>query len=377
MDSYAYDGEHPWHDDDPSDDPPRCGSRKRPRGRRRWGVPAPGSSRPVPPPLDLTIAGAPCRIHRDDGVARSLAGEAELMDYYGGGGGGIGCDGGDGVDGGEGSGTRPLLMDRYDARTLLDMLPAGRPAEEETEAAKGGGGPPHVYGTDREDGLSPGEMADANFERFGLLPEYGTVFLPKVEGGDAGGKAMEEEEEEEEEEPFQPSEEEAGQLPPSMVLPATRRHSEILRLTALRSAGAPQFEIVLKVKQAANPDFGFLLPAHRLHPYYLWLKGRSGRIAASDGKGKLAGSPPEAKAQPMSGLLAMYSSSSEGGESDDEAEAELPEDETELTATEGMTPQAAAIPDALKERRAKRLEKARMLKEHFASKMAHAGQDNG
>ena len=84
---------------------------------------APGSSRPVPPPLDLTIAGAPCRIRRDDGVARSLAGEAELMDYYGGGGGGIGCDGGDGVDGGEGSGTRPLLMDRYDARTLLDMLP--------------------------------------------------------------------------------------------------------------------------------------------------------------------------------------------------------------------------------------------------------------
>ena len=55
----------------------------------------------------------------------------------------------------------------------------------------------------------------------------------------------------------------------------------------------------------------------------------------------------------------------------------MPEDETELTATEGMTPQAAAIPDALKERRAKRLEKARMLKEHFASKMAHAGQDNG
>lgn len=38
----------------------------------------------------------------------------------------------------------------------------------------------------------------------------------------------------------------------------------------MREAGG-QSEFVLSVRQAGNPNFRFLAPANRLHPYYRWL----------------------------------------------------------------------------------------------------------
>ena len=32
-----------------------------------------------------------------------------------------------------------------------------------------------------------------------------------------------------------------------------------------------QAELVLRVRQATNPNFAFLKPDHRLHPYFRWL----------------------------------------------------------------------------------------------------------
>jgi len=49
-------------------------------------------------------------------------------------------------------------------------------------------------------------------------------------------------------------------------------------MTAKRSVSAPQFEVLLKVKQADNSDFRFLHAGHALHPYYAWLKQRGGTI---------------------------------------------------------------------------------------------------
>jgi hypothetical protein len=48
--------------------------------------------------------------------------------------------------------------------------------------------------------------------------------------------------------------------------------TQILVETArfVRSNGG-QVEVLLRVKQAANPAFKFLEPGHVLHPYYRWV----------------------------------------------------------------------------------------------------------
>ena len=48
------------------------------------------------------------------------------------------------------------------------------------------------------------------------------------------------------------------------------RRSSCRQPSLIKGAGG-QMEVVLRVKQAANPDFGFLQPPHKLHPYYQWL----------------------------------------------------------------------------------------------------------
>jgi len=45
-------------------------------------------------------------------------------------------------------------------------------------------------------------------------------------------------------------------------------------MTAESSVKAPQFEVLLKVKQTQNDKFAFLYPDHDLHPYYILLKRR-------------------------------------------------------------------------------------------------------
>ena len=102
---------------------------------------------------------------------------------------------------------------------------------------------------------------------------------------------------------------------------------------------------MLKVKQAdSNPEFAFLLPHNKYHAYYEWYKKEHQRNQKKlERKEKQAGV--------MSGLLGVYSSSS--SEEDDE-----PTD----------TSQKRSLP-AEEDRKASRLKRARMLKEHFERKM--------
>ncbi|GAB4818444.1 hypothetical protein N2152v2_005490 [Parachlorella kessleri] len=55
-------------------------------------------------------------------------------------------------------------------------------------------------------------------------------------------------------------------------MPATERHFKVVQQTAsfVREGGG-QLEILLRVKQAGNPLFSFLLPADPLHAFYRWL----------------------------------------------------------------------------------------------------------
>ena len=48
----------------------------------------------------------------------------------------------------------------------------------------------------------------------------------------------------------------------------------------VRQAG-PQTEFVLRVKQAANPNFNFLEPDDHLHPYFRWLVATKPEVSSS------------------------------------------------------------------------------------------------
>ncbi|KAK9804424.1 hypothetical protein WJX72_011952 [[Myrmecia] bisecta] len=54
-------------------------------------------------------------------------------------------------------------------------------------------------------------------------------------------------------------------------LPETERMHKIIAQTANYVRESAQIEFVLRVKQANNPNFGFLLPGDRLHPYFRWM----------------------------------------------------------------------------------------------------------
>lgn len=53
--------------------------------------------------------------------------------------------------------------------------------------------------------------------------------------------------------------------------PTEKLHQIIARTATFVSKNGGQSEIVLRVKQGDNPTFGFLMPDHRLHPYFRFL----------------------------------------------------------------------------------------------------------
>lgn len=168
----------------------------------------------------------------------------------------------------------------------------------------------------------------------------------------------------------------------------------MVRMTAVRAASAPQFEVLLRLKQAENINFAFLEPGHELHPYYLLLKERSVKISdpLQQENESASSSNDEKGGGVMSGLVGMYSSSS-----DDDNESTMAENSNEAVnpkppmtldpvvpatssevgeqelgdtnATEGssllVTPNKHGS-SCTDERKAKRLKRAKMMKGHFA-----------
>lgn len=171
--------------------------------------------------------------------------------------------------------------------------------------------------------------------------------------------------------------------------PSTKRQKNVIGLTAQRANSASQFEVLLKVKQASNPDFAFLYPGHTLHPYYTWLRQRDSKImrtAPEEPKGASSSSSDDDSGKPFSGLLAMYSSSgSDEDESADRkakasatADADVASSSLSHDTTTHPFSDTAHIPvgekdtykQTTEERRAMRLKKAQQLKAHFASKLS-------
>lgn len=180
-------------------------------------------------------------------------------------------------------------------------------------------------------------------------------------------------------------------------------------MTAIRSTSTPQFEVLLKLKQADSPVFLFLRSEHRLNPYYLLLRERRGNIddpiAEGGQKFENKGDPKGVSLQSscssedevggggIGDLLGMYDSSSdeEGGGTDDiqdhtvtdmnhpdESKSDLLHGEKQnLSIENGIAADEetkfSKVPSSTNhiddERRAKRLKRAKMMKGHFALKL--------
>eukprot|EP00978_Attheya_sp_CCMP212_P031810 scaffold121703_cov52-Attheya_sp.AAC.1 len=279
------------------------------------------SVREQTPALDLMVQGRSCRFHRDDTLAESLERGQHLIDLLEdrilsdkaiaglrASNDDTGTPQGERTDNNK---TPVLLTDRYDARALLDdhdLFPVHSVATAPIDT----------------------EANDLNFERYGSLPEYRTIFLgetPYTENlpiQPSHEKKMDTEEivsDERKDPALELSLEEKLQIPHGMVIAPTQRQQDVILMTAKRSVSAPQFEVLLKVKQADNSDFRFLHAGHALHPYYTWLKQRGGTIVpvteivhtSSDSQNN-----DDATNGAMTGLLGVYSSSDEEDDDVDE-----------------------------------------------------------
>ena len=141
----------------------------------------------------------------------------------------------------------------------------------------------------------------------------------------------------------------------------------IIKMAAEKVTIAPQFEIMLKVKQQGNQDFGFLNQGNKLNPFYLHLKGES--VASNqpdDHSSSSANSPTN-----FAGLV-DYSSSDED-EFEDKKVNNISKTgkQKERVDSCDLDSNGALLShdEELEERKAKRLKQARMLNDHFARKI--------
>lgn len=197
-----------------------------------------------------------------------------------------------------------------------------------------------------------------------------------------------------------------------------------MKITAQRVVSAPQFEFLLRVKQAGNGQFSFLEPGNSLHAYYLFLKGqiaerdRTQNVKKSSSNGEKTGAKVDIKQvdkisssnclvdyvssseeslrgnseimPSMAGLLTCYDSSDDedevkklpvsceqksgkGGEDkkEDSKNAITSTDDKEAESSECA---AKSVNENIhvssdQDRKAKRLKRAKLMKSHFTLKM--------
>ncbi|KAL7431562.1 hypothetical protein ACHAXM_002948 [Skeletonema potamos] len=206
-----------------------------------------------------------------------------------------------------------LMVDRYDARALMDELSLQQLCHRHMCTLFNADGVINkassrcLHRSESEEEGSREEMDQRNIERFGMLPaEYQscTTSQPGVEEKDKKANEHHDTSENNKEindEPFELTEEQRYTLPHDVMLPRTKRQHNIIELTAARVANNPQLEIFLRLKQSSNTLFSFINPADDLHPYYLHLKVKC------SGENTILSN--EAGKRGLDGLLAGYSSS--------------------------------------------------------------------
>jgi len=185
--------------------------------------------------------------------------------------------------------------------------------------------------------------------------------------------------------------------------PKTQRQYNIISMTSKKSREAPQFEVLLKVKQADNPEFYFLRLDSELYPFYRWKRNGKNENEIStqsveikcDAVGLHNRSiQMENENKNSMGLLDMYGSSSDDDDDDSDVGSMcskgsssakepiasttsnfemLPNEDTNKT---NKTITCSARDDVLtkknertiEEQRAERLKRAKMLRHHFAKR---------
>ncbi|KAG4150072.1 hypothetical protein ERO13_D05G372700v2 [Gossypium hirsutum] len=103
-------------------------------------------------------------------------------------------------------------------------------------------------------------------------------------------------------------------------LPPTEKVHQIMARTAkFVSKHGGQSEIVLRVKQGDNPTFGFLMPDHRLHPYFRFLVDHQELLSSNsiDEESKADGSLDQASSGRGGGALSLLGTVYGSGEDED------------------------------------------------------------
>eukprot|EP00899_Mesostigma_viride_P026937 jgi/Mesvir1/7428/Mv19210-RA.1 len=285
----------------------------------------------------LLVYGVPVTLWDDPDTAESVNSGSTLLPWHG---------------------DESLLVDRFDARSLLDDLKAvqRKKGKKPPESCATTLDPedaiydeeryrdlPHEVEEDAQpDGVAgaqdqPGDearqpaTADTPGGHAGATGGFHHVGFSYASGGAvsatvAGGEVREEEAREGRVlrhfvPPFP--------LPPHLAgcLPSSEKQHRIIAHAARFVAGkGGQMEIVLRVKQRDNATLGFLQPGHPLHPYYRHLRDHP-ELAdiPTQGGGDAAGSEPRACALSM--VAAYEDEEEEGEEEGEEGEGEGEEEE--------------------------------------------------
>lgn len=170
----------------------------------------------------------------------------------------------------------------------------------------------------------------------------------------------------------------------------------MVRMTAIKCVSAPQLEVLLKVKQADNPEFSFLQPHNECHAYYEWLKERQQQQQQES-----LSRDKEEVDQKKGGLslLDMYSSSSdEGSTSPDNLDTEQAKDQSQVPSAfdtseiaegpsasapvndddgdDNKRPTNEADKDAAAAKRARRLKRAKLMRGHYRLQLMESNTKN-
>jgi len=267
------------------------------------------------PSFDLTITGEACRVQQKKQSSLQESGHLIQL-YYNNVTSSSWNDAAGEIDEGDGGShdTRKepmhLLVDRHDARTLMDELSLQQLCHQRLGPCFNTKGVIKASSECRHRGevieeASQEEIDQRNIERFGMPP---VDHKSCTTGGKIGGQGDTPEGIQEiNDEPFQPTEEQRRGIPTDVLLPKTMRQHSIIELTAARVSNNPQLEIFLKLKQSNNSNLSFINTTDELHPYYIHLKGKcSGENQASDKAHSLVGE----RKSGLNVLLAGYDSSS-------------------------------------------------------------------
>lgn len=178
--------------------------------------------------------------------------------------------------------------------------------------------------------------------------------------------------------------------------PKTQRQYNIISMTAKKSREAPQFEVLLKLKQADNPEFSFVRVDSDLYPFYRWKRDGKNEYEIST---KSVENKCDAEHENSMGLLDMYGSSSDDDDDDDDdSDAGSTCSKGNSSAKEQIASTTLKVKDhmlfiedenntkkiitcsarddaltkknerTIEEQRAERLARAKMLRHHFANR---------